>query len=507
MDMAYRADAFKDSRYVERHMLSWLGKIFGKEMSKDIQDILWQYYQLAFERRPEFMGWSQTEPTTKTNYTSYNHFYYGDQARQRIDSYEALEKRVKALRKQMKPDNADAFYELVYYPVIGASLMNKKFLYRDKSYWYARQNRASAFDYAALSQKLYDSIVKETDYYNNILAKGKWKNMMSMKPRNLPVYQPPVLPEIIIDTTAVWSVAPEGWVKKDSSLVAALDSDLTLPKFNSLMDSKYFVDIFLNSNKVINWTSSSSSDWIRLSQQGGILAPEPGKKQVRIWVTIDWNKAPKSDTLKGTVTFKGAGKQIPVSIVAYHLLNNELKNYKGFVENNGYVSIYASHYTRQINHGKTKWEVIEGLGHTGKSVELLPLKTENSLTDKESFKLTSPCLEYDFYTFTTGEAEVSIYTLPTHPLNKNSGMRYAVAIDDNAPEVLDFKTVGRSEEWKQNVLRNNSIKKFKSQLLNKGRHVLKIYAIDPGVILDRITIDLGGLQKVYGTIPETKVYN
>jgi hypothetical protein len=507
MDMAYRADAFKDSRYVERHMLSWLGKIFGKEMSKDIRDILWQYYQLAFERRPEFMGWSQTEPTTKTNYTGYNHFYYGDQAQQRIDSYEALEKRVKALRKQMKPDNADAFYELVYYPVIGASLMNKKFLYRDKSYWYARQNRASAFDYAALSQKLYDSIVKETDYYNNILAKGKWKNMMSMKPRNLPVYQPPVLPEIIIDTTAVWSVAPEGWVKKDSSLVAALDSDLTLPKFNSLMDSKYFVDIFLNSNKVINWTSSSSSDWIRLSQQGGILAPEPGKKQVRIWVTIDWNKAPKNDTLKGTVIFKGAGKQIPVTIVAYNYLNKELKNYKGFIENNGYVSIYASNYTRQINHGKTKWEVIEGLGHTGKSVELLPLKTENSLTDKESFKLTSPCLEYDFYTFTTGEAEVSIYTLPTHPLNKNSGMRYAVAIDDNAPEVLDFKTVGRSEEWKQNVLRNNSIKKFKSQLLNKGRHVLKIYGIDPGVILDRITIDLGGLQKVYGTIPETKVYN
>jgi hypothetical protein len=158
-----------------------------------------------------------------------------------------------------------------------------------------------------------------------------------------------------------------------------------------------------------------------------------------------------------------------------------------------------------MNHGKTKWEVIEGLGHTGKSLEFLPLKTPDILNDKESFTLTSPCVEYDFYTFTTAEAEVSIYTLPTHPLNKNSSMRYAVAIDDHAPEVLDFKTVGRSEEWKQNVLRNNSIKKFKSQLLHKGRHVLKIYAIDPGVILDRITIDLGGLQKMYGTIKETKV--
>ena len=56
-----------------------------------IQSILWQYYQLAFERRPEFMGWSQTEPKTKTTYTDYNHFFYGDEAQQRIDQYDALE--------------------------------------------------------------------------------------------------------------------------------------------------------------------------------------------------------------------------------------------------------------------------------------------------------------------------------------------------------------------------------------------------------------------------------
>ena len=80
LDMAYNAEPFKYSRYVKSHMLSWLSKIFGNEKTSQIQNILSQYYQLAFERRPEFMGWSQTEPTTKTNYTDYNHFYYGDQA-------------------------------------------------------------------------------------------------------------------------------------------------------------------------------------------------------------------------------------------------------------------------------------------------------------------------------------------------------------------------------------------------------------------------------------------
>jgi hypothetical protein len=42
------------------------------------------------------------------------------------------------------------------------------------------------------------------------------------------------------------------------------------------------------------------------------------------------------------------------------------------------------------------------------------------------------------------------------------------------------------------------------QFLNKGKHTLRIYTVDPGVVLDRILINLGGLKKAYGVIPETK---
>ena len=148
------------------------------------------------------MGWSRTEPTTQTRLTEYNHFFYGDEAQQRLNRYEVLEQEVKVLRSQMEAKDADAFYQLVYYPVMGASLMNKKFLYRDKSFLYAKQNRASAGDYARLSKQAYDAIVAETNYYNNQLARGKWKGMMSMKPRNLPAYQEPVLPGISISNSS-----------------------------------------------------------------------------------------------------------------------------------------------------------------------------------------------------------------------------------------------------------------------------------------------------------------
>ncbi|HEX8462939.1 MAG TPA: glycosyl hydrolase 115 family protein, partial [Segetibacter sp.] len=506
LDMAYNAKPFKDSRYVKSHLQNWASGIFGKNNAASIQNVLWQYYQLAFERRPEFMGWSQTEPTTKINYTSYNHFYFGDEAQRRIEKYEALEKQVKDLKKRMSPKDADAFYELVYYPVVGASLMNKKFLYNDKSYLYAKQNRRSTSDYAALAKQAYDSIVSETAYYNDKLANGKWKNMMSMKPRNLPVYELPVLPKIVIDKSAAWGIAPEGFGNADSSLTSSAQN-FTLPKFSSLSNEKYFIDIFLSDDKEINWISSTSQNWISLSQTKGTLQPVFGNNQVRLWVSIDWKKIAAKGEVKGVIIFTGGGKTFSVNVTADNTKEEDLLNYKGFVENNGLISIHASNFTRQTAAKETKWQIIEDLGHTGKVIEALPLKTNTSidLVNSEIDKANTSFVEYDFYNTTAATPGVKLFALPTHPLNKNFSVRCAVSIDEVALQIVNFKTTGRSEEWKQNVLSNDAIKKIQFPLLQKGKHRLKIYAIDPGVILDRITIDFGGLEKGYGIIGETKM--
>lgn len=61
-------------------------------------------------------------------------------------------------------------------------------------------------------------------------------------------------------------------------------------------------------------------------------------------------------------------------------------------------------------------------------------------------------VEYDFYTVTTSLPKLAVYTLPTHPVNNNYRMRYAVSVDNGPLKVVDFKMQGRSEEWKQNVL-------------------------------------------------------
>jgi hypothetical protein len=83
-------------------------------------------------------------------------------------------------------------------------------------------------------------------------------------------------------------------------------------------------------------------------------------------------------------------------------------------------------------------------------------------------------------------------------------MRYAISVDNGPLQVIDFKTVGRSEEWKQNVLRNRAEKKITLPNLAAGSHSLQMYSIDPGVLLDAILIDLGGFKPAYGAVGETK---
>jgi hypothetical protein len=500
LDMAYNTPKFQESTSVQKHLQEWVVETFGPEKAPAISNVLWEYYQLAFERKPEFMGWSRTEPTTPTTYTAYNHFYYGDEAQQRLNRYNALEQKVKELRAQIGAKNQDAFYQLVYYPVVGASLMNKKFLYRDKSHLYAKQQRASAADYAQLSRQAYEDIVKETAFYNQQLASGKWAGMMSMKPRDLPAYQAPVLPEIKLSPASKWGIAPEGFVTKDSSLVSG--PALSLPTFQPWGNQRYFVDVFLTGDQAVSWKANTSDKWIKLSDEKGNLTSALGLKQQRLWVSIDWSKAPKNPD-KGSITFKGAGEKVKLEVnVTPGPEASDLAFYKGFIENNGYVSIFAGNFTRKTEKQGRSWEPVTGLGHTGKAL-MAPLSMDAIVTDPLTIKEKAPVVEYDFYSLTEAAPTVSVFTLPTHPVTSGFSMRYGVSIDDGPVKVVDFKTAGRSEEWKVNVLENRARRKVKSPALAPGKHTLKIYLLDPGVVLDYITIDLGGLKKAYSIIPET----
>ena len=81
-----------------------------------------------------------------------------------------------------------------------------------------------------------------------------------------------------------------------------------------------------------------------------------------------------------------------------------------------------------------------------------------------------------------------MHLLPTHPYNGQS-VAVQVLLDGVPSDTLDYTTHGRSEEWKQNVLRSQAIRRVRLPL-GEGRkqHRLEIRALTPGVVLDQVFV-------------------
>ena len=82
---------------------------------------------------------------------------------------------------------------------------------------------------------------------------------------------------------------------------------------------------------------------------------------------------------------------------------------------------------------------------------------------------------------------VIVKMLPTHPLD-NQNLRYEVTFDNLPPQVFSIRTQGRSEEWKQNVLINASVRKMVVPCSRKRKHRLSVKPLDEGLCIEEIVV-------------------
>jgi len=177
--------------------------------------------------------------------------------------------------------------------------------------------------------------------------------------------------------------------------------------------------------------------------------------------------------------------------------------FDGFIETNGVVSIEAEHYTDKIDQGGAGWEVIPGLGRTGDAVAVFP--TTAASLEPAQLMTDAPRLDYRVHLSTAGEITAIVNLLPTQPILTGNGLRLAVALDDQLPQLVTAGVEVGSPEWSQSVLNEVLAVSTRLRVPAAGAHVLKIYMVDPGVVVDKIVIDCGGLKPGYLGPPETRV--
>lgn len=506
LDLAFDNQAFPDIASVRTHLRRWAAENFGEADADRIATLLWEQYDLAFDRNPEMMAWTKTMPPTSIAHTAFNSLSFGDENARRLASYAALHDEADSIGATMPEDRRDAFYELVGFPIAMADAMNRRQLNLDKTMDYALQHRASANAYAEHVRDAQATIDAGGKAYNDRIASGKWRDMMGMAPHGLTVYQPPLTPTWAGPQDKGCMVQLEGGGIYDATGSTPGQSDFMpellrvheppLPPFQPDLRRSRTIDIFLKSPGTARWTATPSAPWIRVDRAGGTLqgaAPEQ-----RVTISVDWATAPQGG--KGTVTFDcddtPAPMAIPVSIAP-----SQAAPGVSFIESDRLVSMYATH----ADTIGTGWETLKGLGHTGAvlrtSLDMASINAVDQTTVRQA-----PSVTFRFSTVTNDDpATLRVTALPFLPVTSRNGMRAAVSVDGGPLKLLDFSAPEFSQRWQEHVLSNSATETVDGLRLAPGAHSVTLYALDPGFALDRLELAFSGAARAYGPVPETRI--
>ncbi len=495
---------------------------FGPAQAPAIARLLAEYYRLGYQRKPEHLQWyvgrEQPRPSDFT-YTN-----YGNEGLRRLASYRRLASRAQDLATSLPAEQQAAFYELVEYPILGATAANERLIADESAQLSLRQGRADVADWAGEFAAGTEALRTETARYNEGLVPGKWNGVMEDDPllpsrayRNATLRLPTAVARFEPGPADGVGVAIEGRTQP-----LAAGETAPLPALDPFLAGERFIDVFARGLGTQDYVLTTDCDWIELHRapphpnagratfhasafHSGSVLHEPEN----LLVSVDWAKAPLGADVEGHVRVRSGDQIFTVTVPLFNPAEIRPAQLAGqFVASNGVVSIEADHFSRRVDVPGARWEVIPGLGRSGNAVTVLP--TTAASVDLARVAAAAPALQYDFHLFQAGDATVRYDLIPTQPLAYGTPLRFAVGVDGEPPELVAVTAgkngeAGVSRAWQESVLDNTTPASSHHHFGVAGPHTLKIYMIDPGVVLEKIVIDQGGLRPSYLGPPETRV--
>jgi hypothetical protein len=213
---------------------------------------------------------------------------------------------------------------------------------------------------------------------------------------------------------------------------AAAGANASLPRFDALNRQRSWFEVFERGSGATEVKITADQPWIVIT-----MDRKAGTTDHRYWVDINWSRI-RPGLSSGEISVSVAGKAATVITVEALTPDITRSTLKGFAESQGVVSIEPEHFTRRTAAGAYQWTRIADYGRTlsGMRAEApvdAPVATPGS---------NSPCLEYRMVLFTTGPVVVTAITAPTLNFVPERGVRYAVSIDDEPPQIVTLVPQG-----------------------------------------------------------------
>ncbi|KAF0093905.1 MAG: hypothetical protein E1N59_2368 [Puniceicoccaceae bacterium 5H] len=461
----------------------WAAREFGPEHADAIAHLIATYTKYNSRRKPE-----QMTPDT------FSLIHY-DEAERVVADWQALVAEAKKVQAQLPESMQSAYFQLVQYPIEASATVVELYVSAGENQLFGFQGREATNAAADRTVALFerdDALARQYHQIND----GKWNHFMAQANLGYQTWQQPdrdTMPSVtrVHEREAAQMAvslpgSPFSWPSNHPG-----KGEARTPVLSAVAQDATHLTVFNRGTEAFTFSAQAEPGWLHVTPAEGTVTAGQ-----RLTVSADWSEVPAGEH-EGKVTLKGADGW-PVTVTVPVVKRSVPADFQGFVETHGYISIEAPHFQRQTG-SDVQWRVLEDFGRTLGAVTTFPVRAESEAHPGGE----SPHLAYDFYVHSAAEeASVNLQFAPAFAFQPGRGLRCAVSIDDEAPEIIEIQATKTHPMWQQAVSNAMHEVAVKRQL-EPGAHTLKVWYVDPGVVLQKVVIDLGGLEPSYLGPPES----
>ncbi|KAI0339135.1 hypothetical protein BDW22DRAFT_1336794 [Trametopsis cervina] len=468
--------------------------------------------------------WNNRRKPELLNSTTYSLTNYRE-ADTMLADWKATSDASTAIYNSLSSDKKPAFFELVHHPVLASSTVANMWISAGFNNLRTSQARIVANNYADEVESLFETDYDLEQQYHKLLD-GKWDHMMDQTHVMYYYWQQPMantMPAVSRVQAKKQALAGPMRIGLEGSLGAwpgdnpnqcaqgyscpppTLKFDTYIPFGNK------YIDVGAGGPSSFVFALQSNVTWLKLSATKGSISTKAPEQ--RIWVSVDWTKVTGVENAVITIQANATGQppsSQQVMIVANH--TSVPSGFKGFVEGDGAVSIDATHPSRNTSVDGISWSELPGYGRISSAITPWPRGG-----DEKNFTAGSgPSVEYDFYTFNTflggGNVTITTYVAPTwNALGDQRRLALGVQVDSADPVTSFFipaevpGSVPPGWDGLDGFVANSIVSIVNVLDVAPGAHTLKLWMIEPTVIVQKIVIDTGGVQPSYLGPPESTI--
>ncbi len=490
LDLAYDIDKWggDEASITQTWTNEWIDRQFAPAFTPArramMAQMIWDMNSLTMIRKHEFMNDHVMHPV---------HFYESENTMALCDS---LLKRAETLKRKCPQAQMAAFLSLIYYPVCGTANLMKLWLLAGRNRLFANQNRMEANDLAdeiAACMKRDRELIAEYEAIDDGVFSGfgdtehigwtHWNDEDDKAAQRHLIF-PANNPRMIFSradddqysTGLYWCDRPQIWDD-------FLRQDVTEVRF----------ELASGSDKPFHYRITSDCPWMRFSKTEGSVSY---CERLTLMVEKNLLRGPAEGTFTVTSPDIGDDGVLKVTVRAANVPKPTGAQKGDYVEDTGRIVMEAKHFALAHETKDGAFRLMEPYGRSGSAIRVFP--STACFRNQED----KPFVEYHFWASQSGTYQLQLWMAPTTPVTYEPLQSLAVAMNDGTwTEVNTVHDPTRpyflSPQWYRETLENLKVVTVDVPV-TQGHNSLKLAAIDPGIVLERLILTAPGV-----TLPES----